>query len=211
MPRLRWDVCPVNVGLHQTVMQSNSHPSIDLIEAHEFDQFLVYLNDHLSDNGGSGGYFQPLSRSESSFPPERAVNFRAALVLPVGQAGWRRLWVARNSSNQIVGHIDLRSHAERFAEHRCLLGMGVDRGHRKIGLGKRLIEHAQEWTRANPLLEWIDLQVLSSNREAIRLYERSGFERVGEIPDMFRIDGHNLSYIAMSKALGKGRASDAPT
>jgi ribosomal protein S18 acetylase RimI-like enzyme len=190
-------------------MQSDAHPSIDLIEVHEFDQFLVYLNDHLSDNGGSSAYFQPLPRGESSFPPERAVNFRAGLVLPVGQAGWRRLWVARNSSHQIVAHIDLRAHAERFAEHRCLLGMGVDRGHRKIGLGKRLIAHAEAWARANELLEWIDLQVLSSNRAAIRLYERSGFERVGEIPDMFRIDGQNLSYITMSKALGKGRASDA--
>jgi len=190
-------------------MQPATHPSIDLVEVQEFDQFLAYLNDHLSDNGSGGAYFQPLSRSDSTFPPERAVTFRAGLALPVGQAGWRRLWAARNSSGQIVGHVDLRSHVERFAEHRCLLGMGVDRRHRKTGLGRRLIEHALEWAQATEPLEWIDLQVLSSNREAIRLYERSGFNKIGETHDMFRIDGQNFSYTAMTRPLGKVRAGNA--
>jgi ribosomal protein S18 acetylase RimI-like enzyme len=87
--------------------------------------------------------------------------------------------------------------------------MGVDRGNARSAWGRRLIEHAEAWARANELLEWIDLQVLSSNRAAIRLHERSGFKKIGEIPDMFRIDGQNLSYTTMSKALGKGRGSDA--
>ncbi len=191
-------------------MQPIAPPSIVPVAAQEFDQFLIYLDDHLSDNGKHGdAYFQPLSRGESSFPPERAAAFRAGLALPVGQAGWRRLWVARDASDRIIGHIDLRAHAERFAGHRCLLGMGVDRGHRKISLGKRLIEHAQEWVQANELLEWIDLQVLSSNAKAIRLYERSGFEKIGETADMFRIDGQSFSYTAMTKYLGKSRSGDA--
>ena len=191
-------------------MQPIAPPSIALVAAQEFDQFLIYLNDHLSDNGKNGdAYFQPLSQSESSFPSERTAAFRAGLVLPVGQVGWRRLRIARNESDQIIGHIDLRAHAERFTEHRCLLGMGVDRGYRKISLGKRLIEHAEEWVQANELLEWIDLQVLSSNEKAIRLYERSGFEKIGETPDMFRIDGQSLSYTAMTKYLGKSGTGDA--
>jgi ribosomal protein S18 acetylase RimI-like enzyme len=185
-------------------MQPVACPSISPIEAQEFDEFLVYLNDHLSDNGkDDSAYFQPLSRSASSFPSERAAAFRAGLVLPVGQVGWRRLWVARNSNAHVIGHIDLRSHAERFAEHRCLLGMGVDRGHRKTGLGKRLIEHAEEWGRASELLEWIDLQVLSSNEKAIRLYERAGFKKTGETLDMFKIDGQSFSYTSMAKRVSK--------
>jgi ribosomal protein S18 acetylase RimI-like enzyme len=184
--------------------------SIALVVEQEFDQFLAYLNDHLSDNGKKGDpYFQPLSHSESSFPSERVTAFRTGLVVPVGQTGWRRLWVARGAMGQIVGHIDLRAHAERFTEHRCLLGMGVDRGHRKIGLGKRLIEHAENWAQADGLLEWIDLQVLSSNEKAIRLYERSGFEKIGETPEMFKINGQSLSYTAMTKNLGGSPTGDA--
>jgi ribosomal protein S18 acetylase RimI-like enzyme len=178
--------------------------SISQIEAQEFDQFLVYLNDHLLDNGKDGtAYFQPLSRSGSIFPPERVAAFRAGLEIPLGQSGWRRLWVCRNPNDKIIGHIDLRAHAERFAEHRCLLGMGVDRDYRNIGLGKSLIEHAEEWVKANEPLEWIDLQVLSSNVKAVHLYERSGFKKTGEIPEMFRIDGLSFSYSAMTKHVRK--------
>lgn len=177
--------------------------SITAVDATEFDPFLAYLNDHLSDNGAIGdGYFQPLSRSTSHFPADRAVAFRFGLAVPVGQAGWRRLWVARSATGQILGHIDLRAHAERFTEHRCLLGMGVDRGHRQIGLGMQLIAHAADWAQASGLLEWIDLQVLSSNDKAIRLYGRCGFEKTGETPDMFQIDGQRFSYTAMAKRLG---------
>jgi ribosomal protein S18 acetylase RimI-like enzyme len=187
-------------------MHPTANLSIALVEEHEFDQFLAYLNDHLSDNGKNGHtYFQPLSQSESSFPAERVIAFRTGLAVPLGQVAWRRLWVARGATGKIIGHIDLRAHAERFAEHRCLLGMGVDRDHRKIGLGKMLIEHAMNWAQANHRpLEWVDLQVLSSNDKAIRLYERSGFKKIGETPEMFKIDGQSLSYTAMTKRLGGG-------
>ncbi|GAB4057156.1 GNAT family N-acetyltransferase [Uliginosibacterium sediminicola] len=184
-------------------MQMPLSYSIRQAESHEFDQFLVYVNDLLSDNGRDGlGYFQPLSRSESRFPSERAAGFRTGLEVPFSQAGWRRLWVLRNANEKIIGHIDLRAHAERFAEHRCLLGMGVDRDHRNLGLGTRLIEHGEEWVKANASLEWIDLQVLSSNEKAIRLYEKCGFVRTGETPEMFRIDGQSFSYTAMTKLVG---------
>jgi ribosomal protein S18 acetylase RimI-like enzyme len=179
--------------------------SIRQIEAQGFDRFLVYLNDHLSDNGKDGvAYFQPLSQNEPRFPSERSAAFRSGLTVPVGQTGWRRLWVAVSAAERIIGHIDLRGHAERFAEHRCLLGMGVDRAHRKVGLGNALIRQAEEWVKANELLEWIDLQVLSNNTKAIRLYERSGFKQTGETPDMFRIDGKSFSYTAMTKHVHEG-------
>jgi RimJ/RimL family protein N-acetyltransferase len=191
-------------------MKSTAGPQFSLVTEQEFDQFLAYLNDHLSDNGKNGdAYFQPLSQSESSFPSERVAAFRTGLSVPIGQTGWRRLWVVRSATGQIIGHVDLRAHAERFTEHRCLLGMGGDRGHRKIGLGKKLIEHAANWAQAIGPLEWIDLQVLSGNEKAIRLYERSGFKKVGETPEMFKIDVQSLSYTAMTKHLGGGLAGAA--
>jgi len=187
-------------------MRSLTPAAVLALAPDDFDEFLCYLNDHLSDNGKTGGaYFQPLPRSESSFPAERAAAFRAGLSIPVGQAGWRRLWVARGKCHQIIGHIDLRGHAERHTEHRCLLGMGIAQAHRRTGLGTRLLEHAQAWAQDHELLEWIDLQVLSANQPAIRLYERAGFEKVGEIPAMFRIDGLSLSLTAMTRQLGKVR------
>ena len=191
-------------------MQKPSAYSIHGVEAQDFDQFLVYLNDHLSENGEDGvTYFQPRSRKESRLPSERAAAFRAALDVTVGQVGWRRLWVARDSNGQIVGHIDLRAHAEPYAGHRCVLGMGVHRDHRKIGLGRILTEHAEGWIKSNAQFEWIDHEVLSSNTKAVRLYERIGFQKTGETVDMFRIDGQSFSSTTMAKHVRKVSASDA--
>ncbi|SEO58176.1 Acetyltransferase (GNAT) family protein [Duganella sp. CF517] len=177
--------------------------SIEQLTPADFDHFLAYLNDHLSDNGRDGtGYFQPLSRDDARFPADKADAFRAGLRIDVGAPGWRRVWVARDAAGGIAGHIDLRGHAERYAAHRCLLGMGVDRGQRKAGLGGRLIAHAQSWARESARLEWIDLQVLSSNAAAINLYLRNGFQKTGEVDGMFHIDGQRFSYTGMSKRLG---------
>lgn len=166
------------------------------------DEFFLYLNDHHSDNGrGEAGYFLPLSQSESRFSSDKENSFRAGINIPVGSPGWRRAWIARISNRQIVGHIDLRCHPVIFAEHRCLIGMGVDRNHRRQGLGTALLSHASEWALANTGLEWLDLQVLSSNEAAVQLYLRAGFTKVGEMAEMFKIDGRSFSSTTMTKRL----------
>lgn len=165
-------------------------------------EFVHYLDDHLSDNGADGAVpFQPLSRAASHFAPERRAAFLAALQKPLGMAGWRRAWVARDAQGRIAGHIDLRAHPEPFSEHRCLLGMGVDRNQRRRGLGAALIAHAEAWARRETALDWIDLQVISGNDAARRLYASQGFVVVGEQADRFRIDGRSLGFMAMALRL----------
>lgn len=174
---------------------------VEPLGAAGFTEFIVYLNDHLADNGGEAGYFQPLPRGHSTFPAERAAQFRSGLDIAVGAQGWRRAWVARSAEGRLVGHIDLRAHLESFTGHRCLLGMGVDRHHRRAGLGAALIAHARQWAAEVARLEWMDLQVMSQNRAALALYRRAGFETVGEIEEMFKIDGKAFSYTTMSMRL----------
>lgn len=174
---------------------------IEPLDPASFDAFLAYLNKHLSDNGrGETAYFQPLSRDASRFPADKAEAFKTGMRTELGDAGWRRLWVARNPAGAIAGHIDLRAHAERYAAHRCVLGMGVERQHRRLGLGRRLIAHVDEWAIKTGFA-WMDLQVLSANTPAIKLYQSAGFQQTGEIADMFRIDGLAFSYTSMSKRL----------
>ncbi|MYM26177.1 GNAT family N-acetyltransferase [Duganella sp. FT135W] len=166
-----------------------------------FAGFLDYLNDHLSDNGHSDtAYFQPLPRTESRFPVEKAEAFISGMQIEVGQPGWRRAWVMREDDDSIAGHIDLRGHPERYTGHRCLLGMGVDRKHRGQGLGKQLIAHAEQWVLLAGV-QWVDLQVLSVNAPAIHLYQSCGYRQTGEIPNMFHIDGKYFSYTSMTKRL----------
>jgi RimJ/RimL family protein N-acetyltransferase len=175
---------------------------IEPLHANDFTDFIAYLNDHLSDNGSNGaGYFQPLPRSRSFLPADRQAAFRTGFDAAVGAKGWRRAWLARSADGQIAGHIDLRAHPDSFTDHRCLLGMGVARRHRRAGLGAALIAHARQWATDVAQLEWMDLQVLSENEAALALYRRSGFTKAGEMTDMFRIDGKSFSYTTMSMRL----------
>jgi RimJ/RimL family protein N-acetyltransferase len=164
--------------------------------------FFAYLDDHLRDNGANGTpLFQPMARSTSRFPAEKKAGFEAGLATPLGQAGWRRVWIALDADGAIAGHIDLRARPEPAAAHRALLGMGVQRDHRQQGLGLQLVGAALDWARLQPGLAWIDLEVLSVNEPARRLYARAGFETTGEVRDMFRLDGAELAYTYMSRSL----------
>jgi ribosomal protein S18 acetylase RimI-like enzyme len=179
-----------------------AQPTIEPVALLTFQEFFGYLTDHLSDNG-KGDYFQPLSRSDAGVPPKIETSFRDGIAATMTDPNWRRAWVARSAQHKIVGHIDLRSRQDRFAFHRCLMGMGVGRDHRRLGIGTALIEHAERWASANTALEWIDLQVLSENKPALQLYARMGFELVGEIADMFRIDGRSFAYTTMTRKVAR--------
>ncbi len=165
--------------------------------------FFAYLNDHLSDNGVKGtALFMPMPRQESRYPPDKEGSFRTGIATPLGKPHWRRLWLALDAEGAIAGHIDLRARLESAAAHRVLLGMGVDRAYRRQGLGATLIGTAARWAQTQPAIEWIDLEVLSVNEAARALYARCGFVQVGEIADMFRIDGQTLGYTFMTRKIG---------
>lgn len=62
-----------------------------------------------------------------------------------------------------------------------LLGIGVAVGHRRAGLGGRLLEAALEAARGRRErwgISRVDLDVAADNAAAIGLFERAGFERV---------------------------------
>ncbi len=160
--------------------------------------FFRYLGCQLAENGRDGAWFMPLAPTDAGVPPERQQGFRDGLATLVGEPGWRRGWIARNARGEVAGHVDLRAHPEPFTGHRCQLGMGVQRDHRRIGLAIRLLAHATRWAAAQGF-KWIDLQVLSANEPAVALYRREGFQMQGGKPDMFVIDGVSLGEIWMAR------------
>jgi ribosomal protein S18 acetylase RimI-like enzyme len=168
------------------------------LHADLFPAFKTYLNDHLSDNGvGTTPLFQPLAREDSYFPEDRAEAFKRALNEATDGTGWRRAWVAITPQGRLAGHVDLRSHAMPYMSHRCLLGMGVGRNQRRAGLGSRLLQVARAWATEQHWLDWIDLQVISSNAAAIDLYSKAGFVKTGATSDMFRFDGCSVGLDSM--------------
>jgi len=160
--------------------------------------FFAYLDDHLRDNGADGTpLFQPTAPGQPRLPAGLRVAFIKGLDIPVGQPGWRRLWLAIDTYGDIAGHIDLRARPEPAATHRAMLGMGVHRVWRRRGLGRCLLATAAGWARGATGIAWIDLEVLSDNLPACELYARAGFTTVARVADMLRIAGasHDLSYM----------------
>lgn len=172
------------------------------VEREDLPALFAYLDDHLRDNGKNGTpLFQPMARAESGFPVERRAAFVTGMTTAVGEPGWRRAWMALDEHGYICGHVDLRGRPERLARHRCLLGMGVHRAHRRRGLGTQLLDTALGWAREQAGIDWVDLEVMSNNLPARRLYERNGFVFAGEMADLFRIDGQQYGYVFMSHPL----------
>jgi len=162
--------------------------------------FFAYLDDHLRDNGADGTpLFQPIAPGQPRLPAGLRIAFIKGIAIPVGQPGWRRLWLAIGPGGDIAGHIDLRGRPEPAATHRAMLGMGVHRVWRRRGLGRRLLETAAGWARADTGIAWIDLEVLSNNQPAVDLYAHAGFTTVARVADMLRIEGvsHDLSYMTI--------------
>jgi len=194
-------------------MTLNTHPNsnpervalaaLNIRPADEADllPFFAYLDEHLRDNGVDGTpLFQPLPRDQSRMPSGLRLAFIKGLTVPVGQPGWRRLWLALGPTGNIAGHIDLRARPEPMAAHRAMLGMGVHRLYRRRGLGGQLVDTAVEWTRKEAGIDWIDLEVLADNRPAVALYLRTDFRMIARIEDMVRVDGvsHDLCYMTLA-------------
>ncbi|MEN9531714.1 MAG: hypothetical protein RIQ83_938 [Pseudomonadota bacterium] len=174
---------------------------MELIEAKlsDLEPFFTYLSVQLLDNAADDSpLFQLMAKKHCLVTESLQAKFRAGFGSGVGQAGWRKLWLIKDTSDNIFGHIDLRHYNEEYRFHRVMLGMGVDCRVRKQGLGVKLIETAITFCRESEEIEWLDLNVLTNNLPAKNLYLKCGFNVVGEMSDCYRIDGESVSETTMT-------------
>lgn len=82
------------------------------------------------------------------------------------------------SGGEIVGRLSLARESHPASLHVADLGLMVEAGRRRQGIGRALLEQAVEWAREVGVAK-LELHVFPYNEPAIRLYERFGFEREG--------------------------------
>jgi len=168
----------------------------------DLEAFYVYLNAQLEENNtNSAPSFQPLSKACSYVSEELKAKFQDGFQFEMGQTGWRKLWLAKEENNTIIGHIDLRQYNEPYKAHRVMLGMGVESRIRRQGVGAALINAVVVFCQHTEHVRWLDLNVLSNNLPAQKLYEKCGFKVIGNMSDCYRIDGHSVDELTMTRAI----------
>jgi GNAT superfamily N-acetyltransferase len=124
------------------------------------------------EGGASVSFMQPLT-------PERALEFWRR-VADEAQRGERALLVAEDEHG-IVGTVQLVLAQPENQPHRAdLAKMLVHRRARRRGLGALLMQAAEDVAReCGKTLLVLD----TASEDALRLYERLGWQRVGVVPD----------------------------
>jgi ribosomal protein S18 acetylase RimI-like enzyme len=83
---------------------------------------------------------------------------------------------------QLVGAITCERDARVKVRHiGHIVGMMVRPGLQGSGIGRALVQATIDHARTVPELELLTLSVTSTNRAAVRLYEKTGFVRYGQL------------------------------
>jgi putative acetyltransferase len=112
----------------------------------------------------SGRRFTP--EQEREFLQKAAAQERAVILLAL-------------DGPAVVGVLDLWAGSNPFDRHTGRLGMSVLKGYRRTGIGRKLLNALIMETKVQPDFCRIELEVVSWNIPAIRLYESSGFKTEG--------------------------------
>ena len=89
-------------------------------------------------------------------------------------------WLAWED-DRVVGMLNVQAGRRFKTTHRVSLGMGVLTSHRRLGVGRALMEACVETARAHSAILKVELNVFVDNVPAIALYEAFGFVEEGRI------------------------------
>jgi RimJ/RimL family protein N-acetyltransferase len=111
------------------------------------------------------------------------------------------LYVAELEDGDLVGRLSLMRDPHPASKHVADLGLMVAAGHRRRGIGTKLMEAAEKWAREARVTK-LELHVFPHNHPAIALYERLGYVREGlRLRHYERTDGGFSDVILMAKQL----------
>ena len=94
---------------------------------------------------------------------------------------------------KIIGNIDITGGKRKRLRHTGLIGMGMLKDYRSKGLGTLLLQTAVKWSRKNPIVEKLWLQIIADNAPAIELYKKMGFVEEGRQKNFIKVSNEKYS------------------
>ena len=111
------------------------------------------------------------------------------------------VYVAETADGEIVGRLSVARDLHPASRHVADLGLMVGPRHRRMGIGRALLEQAVAWARESGVSK-LELHVFPHNKPAIALYEKHGYEREGYRRSHYRRpDGSVVDVVLMAKRL----------
>lgn len=112
------------------------------------------------------------------------------------------LMLVAECNGKIVGMVDIRRGRYLKTHHVAEIGICILKGYRRKGIGKKLMERAIEWAKKMGVMK-AEVEVFATNKAAIALYKRLGFEEEGRRKKHYKIMGEYVDGIFMGKFLMK--------
>jgi len=103
--------------------------------------------------------------------------------------------------DEIIGWCDIIPKSNEGMKHVGILGLGILNEYRGNGIGTELLKITLEHARKINKLEKVELETFESNKYAIELYKRMGFNIEGRKPKARKLDDEYDNIILMGKFL----------
>src|SRR5262245_21650491 len=146
-------------------MSSAPRIEIRLLGLPQLPALIGHLARNAAESGRDGDVvFRPRNADEPFDEVAATERHRLAWARRVGEPAWARTW-GLVVDGQLCGHADLHGGLLRSELHRTTLGLGIERGARRRGHGRALLETVIGWARAQGLA-WMDLGVFADNAPA---------------------------------------------
>jgi len=150
-----------------------------------------------AESGENDIYFGPYSRRDK-FSKERIKKKTLdRWSRNMNTPSWRKAWGIFHNQ-RIVGSAQIQAGELPTGLHRVELGIVILKEYRNKGLGRRLLEMIINWCQQEDSIHWIDLGVFSGNNNAMSLFKKVGFKKIGHMEDYWLIDGKSISETLMS-------------
>ena len=105
--------------------------------------------------------------------------------------------ILAKDGDKIIGSANLSGNRKERLKHRGSIGVSVLKEYWHQGIGSNLIATIIGYAiEAN--LEILDLEVVTTNENAIALYQKYGFEIIGTYENFMKIDDHYLDVYLMN-------------
>ncbi len=170
-----------------------------LREAHsgDLDKLLAYINGLVSEKRRDENS-QLFTGFESRLTKRQEAQWLDDLVRRIRKGD--TISVLAEVEGEIVGNGDISRGSYRETEHLGHLGLTIRGTYRGLGIGREMVRVLMAQARRKGL-RTVYVEFLSTNKAAVRTYERAGFKRVGSIPGKVYRNGRFLDSLIMARRL----------